>query len=113
MFNREEIKHKFDNDYDETRILKTESIIGDNKEEFEIIVTRRIREIKRKYFFSFFLHIFSIKDPKAKPKIIYISTVASREWRYIPDYLKIPNGLVLFKRDQKLQIDSDGESFKF
>jgi hypothetical protein len=39
LVNSEEIKHKLDND-DDTSILKTESIIGDNKEEFEIIVTR-------------------------------------------------------------------------
>jgi hypothetical protein len=27
--------------------------------------------------------------------------------------LKIPNGLILYKRDLKLEIDPEGESFKF
>jgi hypothetical protein len=59
------------------------------------------------------LHIFDIKDPKTYHKIIYLGTVATEDWNYIPDYLKIPNGLLFYKRGQKIEMNPDGKSFKF
>jgi hypothetical protein len=54
----------------------------------------------------------SLRNPKASPNIIYLGTLASK-WKgpdslYFPDYLKIPNGLLIYKRDEKIEIDPDG-----
>jgi hypothetical protein len=55
----------------------------------------------------------NIKDPKTYNKIICLNTVANRDEEYIPDYLKIPNGLLFYKRGQKIEMNPDGKTFKF
>ena len=54
-----------------------------------------------------------MKDPTTNKKIICLSTIASRDWDYIPDYEKIPNGLLFYKRDQKIEVDPEGKSFSY
>jgi hypothetical protein len=55
----------------------------------------------------------NLKDPETNKKIIYLSTVASDDWDYIPDYIKIPNGLLFYKRDQKIEMNPDDDYYPF
>jgi hypothetical protein len=54
-----------------------------------------------------------MKDPTTNKKIICLSTIAGTDWDYIPDYERIPNGLLFYKRDQKIEMNPEGKEFSF